>query len=74
LKNETQFIFATHNPNIPVLGDCEQNVCCSYNNGVISTTEGSIDDPVIQKKIVDIMEGGEESFNQRKMIYELWKH
>jgi hypothetical protein len=74
LKNETQFIFATHNPNIPVLGDCEQNICCSYNNGVISTTEGSIDDPVIQKRIVDIMEGGEEAFNQRKMIYELWKH
>lgn len=74
LKNETQFIFATHNPNIPVLGDCEQNICCSYNNGIITTTEGSIDDPVIQKRIVDIMEGGEEAFNQRKMIYELWKH
>lgn len=74
LKDETQFIFATHNPNIPVLGDCEQNICCSYNNSVISTIEGSIDDPYIQKKIVDIMEGGEEAFNQRKMIYELWKH
>lgn len=74
LKNKTQFVFATHNPNIPVLGDCEQNICCSYNNGVVSTAEGSIDDPVIQKKIVDIMEGGEEAFNQRKMIYELWKH
>lgn len=74
LKNKTQFVFATHNPNIPVLGDCEQNICCSYNNGVVSTAEGSIDDPVIQIKIVDIMEGGEEAFNQRKMIYELWKH
>lgn len=74
LKNKTQFIFATHNPNIPVLGDCEQNICCNFNNEVISTMEGSIDDPVIQKKIVDIMEGGEEAFNQRKMIYELWKH
>ena len=74
LKNDTQFIFATHNPNIPVLGDCEQTICCTYNNGVISTSEGSIDDPVIQRRIVDIMEGGEEAFNQRKMIYELWKH
>jgi regulator of replication initiation timing len=73
LKNKTQFIFATHNPNIPVLGDCDQNICCSYNIGVISTTEGSIDDPETQKRIVDIMEGGEEAFNQRKMIYELWK-
>lgn len=74
LKDSTQFIFATHNPNIPVLGDCEQTICCSYDNGVISTTDGSIDDPTIQKRIVDIMEGGEEAFNQRKMIYELWKH
>ncbi|MET6998702.1 TrlF family AAA-like ATPase [Chitinophaga defluvii] len=74
LKDKTQFIFATHNPNIPVLGDCEQTICCSYNNGVISTIEGSIDDTTIQKKIVNIMEGGEEAFNQRKMIYELWKH
>ena len=74
LKDKTQFIFATHNPNIPVLGDCEQTICCSYNNGNISTTEGSIDDTTIQKKIVNIMEGGEEAFNQRKMIYELWKH
>lgn len=74
LKNKTQFIFATHNPNIPVLGDCEQNICCAFSDGLISTIEGSIDDPVIQKKIVDIMEGGEKAFNQRKMIYELWKH
>lgn len=74
LKDSTQFIFATHNPNIPVLGDCEQAICCSYNNGIISTVEGSIDDTAIQKKIVNIMEGGEESFNQRKMIYELWNH
>lgn len=74
LKDSTQFIFATHNPNIPVLGDCEQTICCSYDNGTISTTEGSIDDTTIQKKIVNIMEGGEEAFNQRKMIYELWKH
>lgn len=74
LKGSTQFLFATHNPNIPVLGDCEQTISCSYDNGTISTTAGSIDDPIIQKKIVNIMEGGEEAFNQRKMIYELWKH
>ncbi len=30
LKSKTQFIFATHNANIPVLGDCEQIVVCDY--------------------------------------------
>jgi predicted ATPase len=74
LKNKTQFIFATHNPNIPVLGDCEQIISCSFNNNTIDTKIGSIDSKEIQKNIVDIMEGGDEAFNQRKMIYELWKH
>jgi chromosome segregation protein len=74
LKAQTQFIFATHNPNIPVLGDCEQLISCSYNNNLIETKVGSIDNKDIQQNIVDIMEGGDEAFNQRKMIYELWKH
>lgn len=74
IKNKTQFIFATHNPNIPVLGDCEQVVSCSYNDDLIETKAGSIDNKEIQQNIVDIMEGGNEAFKQRKMIYELWKH
>lgn len=78
LKNKTQFIFATHNPNIPVLGDCEQIFACEFiksaSEAKIETKVGSIDDPVIQKGIVDIMEGGHDAFNQRKLIYELWKH
>ena len=74
LKGQTQFIFATHNPNIPVLGDCEQLLSCTYNNNIIDTKVGSIDNKEIQQNIVDIMEGGDEAFKQRKMIYELWKH
>jgi len=74
LKDKTQFIFATHNPNIPVLGDCEQVLSCSFNNDSVDIKAGSIDDKGIQQNIVDIMEGGDEAFNQRKMIYELWKH
>lgn len=74
LKNKTQFIFATHNPNIPVLGDCEQLISCTFNNNIVETKIGSIDNKEIQQNIVDIMEGGDEAFEQRKMIYELWKH
>ncbi len=74
LKNDTQFIFATHNPNIPVLGDCEQVISCRYESEKIQTNQGSIDEISIRNDIVDIMEGGEEAFNQRKRIYELWKH
>jgi len=74
LKNKTQFIFATHNPNIPVLGDCEQVISCTYNNDLVDIKSGSIDNKEIQQNIVDIMEGGDKAFKQRKMIYELWKH
>ncbi len=74
LKTTTQFVFATHNPNIPVLGDCEQVISCSFKNSVIDAKIGSIDNKEIQQDIVDIMEGGDEAFEQRKMIYELWKH
>ena len=74
LKNTSQFVFATHNPNIPVLGDCEQVISCTYNSNIIKTNLGSIDDETIRQEIVNIMEGGEEAFNNRKRIYELWTH
>jgi len=74
LKNTSQFIFATHNPNIPVLGDCEQVISCRYDSNIIETNLGSIDDETIRKEIVNIMEGGKEAFNKRKRIYELWTH
>lgn len=74
LKNSTQFIFATHNPNIPVLGDCEQVISCTYKSNSIQINFGNIDKNQIRKDIVNIMEGGIEAFDNRKLIYELWTH
>lgn len=73
LKPQTQFIFATHNANFPVLGDAEQIHACRYGDENIRVNSGSIDSPVIQQEIVDIMEGGEDAFNKRKEIYQIWK-
>ena len=73
IKPKTQFIFATHNANFPVLGDAEQIISCSYSDASINITSGSIDCPKLQQEIVDIMEGGEEAFRQRKRRYEIWK-
>lgn len=74
LKPNMQFIFATHNANIPVLGDSEKVVACNFeDSSKIEIVEGSIDTPAIQKYIVSIMEGGEEAFNRRKDIYNIWK-
>ena len=73
LKDKTQFIFATHNANIPVLGDCEQVIVCDYMEDKIAIEHGSIDSHDIQQKIINIMEGGAEAFDKRREIYNLWK-
>ncbi len=73
IKPEIQFIFATHNANFPVLGDAEQVHACRYSDEKMTLKSGSIDSPDIQQEIVDIMEGGEDAFNKRKEIYQIWK-
>jgi chromosome segregation protein len=72
LKTKTQFIFATHNPNIPVLGDSEEIISCRFENKKVYADMGSIDDINIRDQIVKIMEGGYDAFEKRKTIYELW--
>lgn len=74
LKGKMQFIFATHNANIPVLGDSEKVLSCSFEDlSKIHMMAGSIDTPQIRSSIVSIMEGGEDAFNRRKEIYNIWK-
>jgi hypothetical protein len=74
LKGKTQFIFATHNPNIPVLGESEQVFVCDYEGDSLSVNTGSIDTEKIQTAIIDIMEGGMEAFEQRERKYQEWMH
>ena len=74
LKGKMQFMFATHNANIPVLGDSEKIISCRYSESKIEVHGGTIDNNKTQKQVVDIMEGGEEAFNRRKSIYELWSY
>ena len=73
LKQNTQFIFATHNANIPVLGDSDRILACNYADEQMTMVDGNIDCPETQHKIVDIMEGGKEAFSRRKEIYQIWK-
>lgn len=73
MKPHTQFIFATHNANFPVLGDAEQVHACQYRDEKVATRSGSIDARPVQDAIINIMEGGQEAFNRRKEVYNLWK-
>lgn len=70
-KKAIQFIFATHNANIPVLGDAECVISTQYDEK-INADIGNIDCKNTHKKIVDIMEGGKEAFEKRKLIYTNW--
>ena len=72
LKPSIQFIFATHNANMPVLGDAEQIVACSCSDSGIAFECGSLDVECQQKRIIEIMEGGSEAFERRKEIYGQW--
>jgi hypothetical protein len=45
----------------------------SYQDGKIAIDEGNIDCPSTHKEVVDIMEGGKEAFEKRRLIYTAWK-
>ena len=71
-KINRQFIFATHNANIPVFGDAEWiGVCESMDGkGVMPTgAQGAMDVEVVREKAANILEGGCMAFNQRKLKY-----
>ncbi|MBR1752156.1 MAG: AAA family ATPase [Ruminococcus sp.] len=73
-KPNVQFIFATHNANIPVLGDAERVLVVDFlEESEIEVSQGNIDMLDTQKQIIDIMEGGREAFDKRKMIYTSWR-
>lgn len=68
-----QFIFATHNANIPVLGDSERVLVVEFQESRIDVAQGNIDLDSTHKQIVDIMEGGKEAFDKRQLIYTSWR-
>lgn len=75
-KQRRQFLFSTHNANIPVLGDAELIV------GLAATGEaehgrariapehmGSIDARPVRELVEEILEGGKEAFERRRRKY-----
>lgn len=71
-KIARQFIFATHNANIPVFGDAEWIGVFEAAEGqaqMPSEAQGAIDVPEVRDKAAIILEGGKAAFNQRKAKY-----
>lgn len=69
-KKRRQIIMVTHNPNLAVGADAEQIIYTSLDktNGKneFSVECGSIENPDINKRIVDILEGTKPAFDKRK--------
>lgn len=71
-KMARQFIFATHNANIPVFGNAEWIGVFEVEDGQATMPperQGGIDKPLIREKAANILEGGRTAFNQRKLKY-----
>ncbi|MDD5679377.1 MAG: DNA repair protein [Kiritimatiellae bacterium] len=71
-KQRRQIFIVTHNPNLAVVCDAEQIICADLdkkNNYVMRYVSGAIENPVINKAIVDILEGTLPAFVNRDSKY-----
>lgn len=71
-KLSRQFLFATHNANIPVFGDAEWIGVLSVEDSkgmILQEQQGAIDVQKVQELAADILEGGKSAFNQRREKY-----
>jgi ABC-type lipoprotein export system ATPase subunit len=71
-KHRRQILIVTHNPNLAVVCDAEQVICANLDkksNYKMNYISGAIENPIINKAIVDILEGTMPAFNNRESKY-----
>ena len=71
-KQERQIIIVTHNPNIAVVCDAEQVIHASIDkpgNYKITYEAGSIENPEMNKHLIDVLEGTRPAFDNRDSKY-----
>ncbi len=71
-KKKRQIIIVTHNPNLAVVCDAEQVIYSKIEKKAknkVSYLSGSIENPEINKKIIDVLEGTMPAFNNREAKY-----
>ena len=62
----------THNPNLAVVCDAEQIIYSSFdrkNDATIKYVPGSIESPLINRHVVDVLEGTKIAFDNRRNKY-----
>ncbi|OPA88085.1 ABC transporter [Pseudomonas fluorescens] len=71
-KKKRQIIMVTHNPNLAVVCDAEQVIWSVFerkNKSKISYQAGSIENPLINQQIVNVLEGTMPAFSNRRIKY-----
>lgn len=68
-NNNRQVIIATNNANVVMNSDAEQIIIAQFEKGKISYLSGSIENPIIRKNAIHILEGGLEAFINREKKY-----
>lgn len=71
-KKTRQIIMVTHNPNLAVVCDAEQIVHAMFerkSGSKIDYHSGSIEDGIINRVVVDVLEGTKVAFNNRGQKY-----
>lgn len=75
-KQRRQFVFSTHNANVPVLGDAELIIGLTAAGAadrgrarIAAEHVGSIDDRSVRELVEEILEGGKEAFERRRRKY-----
>lgn len=70
IKKSRQIILSTHNANLVVNADAEQIIVANLDqNSDKDYLSGAIENPLINQKIKDILEGGEMAFINREKKY-----
>lgn len=72
-KQRRQVIMVTHNPNLAVVCDAEQiiSATCDKTTNRFNYISGAIEAPLIKARVVEILEGTEPAFKNRKQKYGL---
>jgi len=72
-KQRRQVIMVTHNPNLAVVCDAEQIIyaTCDKSTNTFNYMSGAIESPAIKSIVVEILEGTEPAFRNRKRKYGL---
>ena len=71
-KKRRQIIMVTHNPNLAVVCDAEQVIWSTFerkNDSKISYFSGAIENPTINKQVVNVLEGTMPAFSNRRNKY-----